>query len=69
MPKFDKSNLHMIIWLQIFLSNSNHFQTDLFNPEMGPKQVLPLSSGSETYLAGRGVEGSYISARDAASIF
>ncbi len=30
------------MWLQVFLLNTNNFQTDLFDPYMKPKQVLPL---------------------------
>ena len=33
------SNLHTVIWFQVFLSNNNNnnnLQTDLFDPKMGP---------------------------------
>ena len=32
--------LHTVIWFHVFLSNTNDFQTDLFDPYMGPMQVL-----------------------------
>ena len=34
--------LHTVIWFQVFLSNTNNFQTDLFNSAIGPKEVLLL---------------------------
>ena len=34
MMKFDINDLHTVIWFQVFLSNTNNFQTF--------KQVLPL---------------------------
>ena len=27
--------LHTVVWFQVFLSNTNNFQTDLFDPYMG----------------------------------
>ena len=32
--------LHMVIWFQVFISNTNNFQIDLF--DVNSKQVLPL---------------------------
>ena len=29
MAKLDTNNLHTVIWFQVFLSNTNDFQTDL----------------------------------------
>ena len=34
--------LFTVIWFHVFLSNTNNFQTDLFNSLMGLKQVLPF---------------------------
>ena len=27
---------HTVLWFQVFLSNTNNFQTDLFDPYIGP---------------------------------
>ena len=34
------NNLRIVIWFQVFLFNINNFQTYLFEPWMGPKQLL-----------------------------
>ena len=34
--------MQTVIWFKIFLSNTNNFQTNLFDPKMRLKQVLPL---------------------------
>ena len=31
-PKFDKNNLHIVMWFQVFLFNSKNFLTDQFDP-------------------------------------
>ena len=31
-----------VIWFQVFLSNTNNFQTNILQPETGPQKVLPL---------------------------
>ena len=33
---FLKIILHAAIWYQVFLSNTNNFQTDSFDSQMGP---------------------------------
>ena len=30
------NNLYTVIWYQVFLSNTNNFQTDLFDSSVGP---------------------------------
>ena len=36
------SCLHTVIRYQVFLSNTNNFQTDLFDLYMEPKKEIPL---------------------------
>ena len=33
---------YQIIWFPVFISNTNHLQADLCDPQMGPKIVLAL---------------------------
>ena len=37
-----RNNFPTVIWFQVFLTNTNNFQTDLFDSLMRPLQVLPL---------------------------
>ena len=40
-------DLHTMVWFHVFLSYTNDFQTDVFEPWRVHKQVLPLQAGMD----------------------
>ena len=34
------NDFHLVIWFQVFLSNTNNFEIDLFDPLMGSQPLL-----------------------------
>ena len=40
--QFNTNTLHPVIWFQVFLLNTNNFQTGLFGLHMEPQQIQSL---------------------------